>query len=397
MNKHGRDINLTEKLEWGSAQHNLLPEETICRLRRFKEVILFGAGKSGEYICDLLHREKIAVICFCDNSSVKQGKRIMDIPVYSFENAVQMYQEAAICLSSCFSDEIYKQIRQYDSKLLERTFFCLNTLAWETWSQKTVSLETEYIRANIAEFSETYERLADELSKKVLVGLLNFRITRNFKYLDDVVSEEAVTYFDESIISGKNKRNIRFFVDGGAYTGDTLESFMEFQTEPYDAVICYEPDNLNAEKLENFVKNRQLKNIIIRNRALWNHNGMLTFQQGSAFSSAVQTGTGEGNDVEAESLDEAFGQSGIRIDMIKLDIEGSEKEALLGAAKIISRDKPILAVCVYHRQEDLIVIPDLISTLYPGYLFYLRQYFHTPYETVLYAVPPADSPEKEKL
>jgi hypothetical protein len=70
-----------------------------------------------------------------------------------------------------------------------------------------------------------------------------------------------------------------------------------------------------------------------------------------------------------------------------MDVEGAEKEALLGARKTIQNEKPALAVCVYHKFDDLYVIPDLIQSFGVKYKYYLRHYTLGLAETVLYAVP----------
>ena len=75
-----------------------------------------------------------------------------------------------------------------------------------------------------------------------------------------------------------------------------------------------------------------------------------------------------------------------KITFLKMDIEGSELKALHGARKIIQRDKPKLAICVYHKPEDIIEIPLYINSLVPEYKFYMRHYGYTPANTVLYAI-----------
>lgn len=71
--------------------------------------------------------------------------------------------------------------------------------------------------------------------------------------------------------------------------------------------------------------------------------------------------------------------------ILKMDIEGSELKALNGARKIITEQKPKLAICVYHRPDDLYMIPELIHDLVPEYRFKIRQHAYSPFETVLYA------------
>ena len=72
--------------------------------------------------------------------------------------------------------------------------------------------------------------------------------------------------------------------------------------------------------------------------------------------------------------------------MIKMDIEGFEYRALLGARKTIEQYHPILAICVYHKKEDIWEIPKLIYSMCKRYKFYLRHYSLFEYETVLYAI-----------
>ena len=49
-----------------------------------------------------------------------------------------------------------------------------------------------------------------------------------------------------------------------------------------------------------------------------------------------------------------------RVDFIKMDIEGSEKQALAGAAQTLKRFKPRMALAAYHKPEDPAAIPALV-------------------------------------
>lgn len=71
-----------------------------------------------------------------------------------------------------------------------------------------------------------------------------------------------------------------------------------------------------------------------------------------------------------------------------MDIEGSELEALKGAVHTIQRDKPKLAICIYHKPEDMTEIPLYIKSLVPEYKFYVRHHSNCWTDTVLYAVMP---------
>lgn len=69
-----------------------------------------------------------------------------------------------------------------------------------------------------------------------------------------------------------------------------------------------------------------------------------------------------------------------------MDIEGAELEALKGCVKILKEQKPKLAVCVYHKQNDIYEILNFILNANPKYKFYLRHYSLGASDTVLYAI-----------
>ncbi len=72
---------------------------------------------------------------------------------------------------------------------------------------------------------------------------------------------------------------------------------------------------------------------------------------------------------------------------IKMDVEGAELRALHGAAATIRNHRPALAVCVYHKPEDLVTIPRFIKKLHPDYRLYIRGHSTlVTNELVLYAV-----------
>jgi FkbM family methyltransferase len=75
-----------------------------------------------------------------------------------------------------------------------------------------------------------------------------------------------------------------------------------------------------------------------------------------------------------------------KVTFIKMDIEGAELEALKGCRHIIEKCRPKLAICIYHKPEDMYEIPLYIKSLVPEYRFYVRAYSNREIETVLYAV-----------
>ena len=93
----------------------------------------------------------------------------------------------------------------------------------------------------------------------------------------------------------------------------------------------------------------------------------------------------EGNTTMAcVKLDDVVG--GLPISYIKMDVEGEEYNSLLGAKELIKKYTPNLAICTYHRTDDMWRLLNLIASYSDKYKFYLRSYNLYARETVLYAI-----------
>jgi hypothetical protein len=71
--------------------------------------------------------------------------------------------------------------------------------------------------------------------------------------------------------------------------------------------------------------------------------------------------------------------------LIKMDIEGSEREALLGASGVIRRRKPKLIICTYHKPEDIYELPQTIMKIRDDYELRLWQIGESFWDVILYA------------
>lgn len=184
-------------------------------------------------------------------------------------------------------------------------------------------------------------------------------------------------YFDEGIIKlGENE----VFLDCGCYDFETSQIFME-KCPTYNKVICFEPNKDNQKLIEQKIKQFGENKVEMIPYGVWNKRDTLYF--GGSGSSAMVSESGI-EKVEVVTIDEVIKD---KVTFVKMDIEGSELNALKGAARTIINNKPRLAICVYHKPEDILEIPLYILNLIPEYKLYLRHYsnyFAT--ETVLYAV-----------
>jgi hypothetical protein len=97
---------------------------------------------------------------------------------------------------------------------------------------------------------------------------------------------------------------------------------------------------------------------------------------------------GGGTEVAVKKLDDIWEE--VNPTLLKMDIEGAELSALQGAYKIIQQHLPLLCICLYHKNNDIIDIPRWLHDNFPQYYLYLRKHAHCyASELVLYALPPA--------
>ena len=185
-----------------------------------------------------------------------------------------------------------------------------------------------------------------------------------------------------------------YAVDGGACYGDTAIAFAS-SVGAKGKVYSFDfiPSHINAMQ-NNIDLNPWAKEIIkifpyavgkISNKV----NGLANNDDKEMISGASllwTAGISEAN-VPIRSIDDLHLRGEIeRVDFIKLDIEGFEIEALLGARKSIEKFTPKLAISLYHKDDDFFKIPETILKINPGYRFYLDHYTSHAEETILYAI-----------
>ena len=68
-----------------------------------------------------------------------------------------------------------------------------------------------------------------------------------------------------------------------------------------------------------------------------------------------------------------------------MDIEGGELDALKGAENVLKQYKPKLAICVYHKPEDLLNVAHYLKIIVPDYRLYLDHKGKNLHASILYA------------
>ena len=233
-----------------------------------------------------------------------------------------------------------------------------------------------------------YERV-DDKSKKIWEKLLRARW--------DPESDQALLYRDALDLSMETGSRQYFpegeifkqpekegvFIDGGALSGSSAIGFARWCGKDYGKIYSFEPDTRYHDLLETNIRCHRMERVKIMDAALYDYTGVADFSAEPIGSSKV--GQGEGK-VPVVSIDDLFLTKRERVAYIKMDIEGSECKALDGAKQIIQRDRPKLAICIYHGEEDIFQVPYKIMSELGYTRIHIRHYSDTVGESVVYAV-----------
>lgn len=344
-----------------------------------KKIIIYGAGAFGREMCSHLKDNNIPVLAFLDKNA-KPGQRLFDIPVYLPEN--EFFSEIGrknitIILSIVLTEPARKEITSYLHCLGYQDIIDAQTLrAMKVpYAPEKMEPDPEELLAKKEEILSAFALLADEQSREIYASNLKAHFERN--YLDTLESIGAIQYFSPGI-----PHELRFsqFIDCGAYTGDTLSVLVNGRD--IHAYAGFEPGQKSFQELSRTAD--MLQDMIpcfLFPCAVSGFTGMTNFCDIAGSGALDKSGTGLVPVVRLDEVLKNFCPS-----MIKMDIEGEEYSALLGAQKMITQYKPDLAICVYHYVSDLWRILNLIQSWNLGYSFYLRSHSSATMETLLYAV-----------
>jgi FkbM family methyltransferase len=345
-----------------------------------RPIALYGLGFFGGVIVKNFASEGITAECFCDSKKTgvdgETGLRIVTPRELRTD-----YADANIVVSVANPHnessvrETVKSLGFDDARIFgfkdAYRFIKKSRVEW-------VSLPLSEVEALAEGFEWAYGFFGDERSRGILL-----EIVRGYLFnttFDHEPPQEA--YFPDAFRLGDDE----VFIDGGLYTGDTAEAFIKRVGGRYRRVIGFDIDEGNLSAARRNL--RQYRDVEIVSEGLWSRSARLRAELGIAAGSNVNEAASE--PVGLTSLDEFFSDRPAREypSFIKLDVEGSEKEALAGARGIIREARPKLAVCAYHKPEDVFALTKLIYELNPAYRFFLRHYSPYVWDTVLYACEP---------
>lgn len=297
-----------------------------------------------------------------------------------FLSHMNSYQGISSMLRECSYDEIVGMV----SSVVKVDISDLEHHPMGGYSKGKRSGAYQYVlrdlMQNIGYYDWVFTRLADEESKRVFTLLIQFRVVPDMKFIEAAFDPINHQYFDKTIVSCNSDE---VFVDCGGFIGDTTEDFISLYKN-YKKIYVYEPSEDNISTCRENLK--QYSNVEVSQCGVGEKQEKLIISGSGSSSSFVGTEeTDDSDTVEIISLDKRIEE---KVTFIKMDIEGFEIPAIIGAKHHIKNDSPKLAICTYHIISDMWEIPKLIDFINPNYKFYFRHYMKTQnWETVVYAIP----------
>lgn len=351
-------------------------------LKQAKNVCVYGLGRYFEEAFFRQHvRERFGVNLLCDKSEqrlreLSEDSRVATLYLVKMEELAMIENVVVILMLG----DPRSALDELGDIVGTENCITYNDLVLD--ELMTVNRTDDYYENSWDRLLQAFWMQEDERSKEIFVNIFCLWAAPHLAWYS---YEELCTlpqYFPEDIFSVTGCRNV---VDCGAYTGDTLEEYVKRTRGEFERYYAFELDHGNHIKLQETVKNlHQEDKVACFPYGVWSEEKDICYGTMASDDSLSIYNTREKQTAHVVSLDHQL--KDVSIDLIKMDIEGAEMEALKGCAGIIQKQHPVMAVCVYHRIEDLWEVPLYLKALCGDYKIYMRH--HAKYwvaETVCYA------------
>ena len=351
-------------------------------------IVLFGAGGLGRKTLSGLRKIGIDPLAFTDNNSRLWNTFVDGLQVLSPQDAAGQFGKTATFITTIWHGNSQDRQATRLKQLIDLN--CVNIISFGHlfWKYPSIFFPHAYLelpskfRQHTEELRKLFYIWADDASRQEYISQLKFRMRMEFDSLTPPASHAQ--YFPKDLFSVLPEE---VFIDCGAFDGDTIQVFLQHQVNFSGEIFAFEPDSLNFQKLQKYISTLSetiKKQLFVQQSPVGTCGQKVRFSSTGTVSSAAT----ENGDIEMDCI--CIDQMATKCNpsFIKMDIEGAEVDALKGARETIQRLRPILAICVYHKPNDLWEIPLLISSYFDDYRLFLRPHDEEGWELVCYAIPP---------
>jgi FkbM family methyltransferase len=336
--------------------------ETVIGAMKDSNVAIYGFGFLGKWVYEFLKNE------FNYTASI-YDKRELSTPAGSCNSLqdLRSYKGIIIICSRHYVEEVGELMSSLGIRWISADAFFL----------QIISVNREMIIDNFSH---------DQLSLKTYFALEKILASGLMIENSHLVKDQ---YFHPPEFHASFNES---FVDAGAFTGDTLEKFIQENLGTFESIYAFEPGDRQFGALKTRV-NRLVsewaikdKKINLFKKGLGHAKSSALFDEKSddAMSHSVTlAGGSEGGEIQIVTIDDELAD--VNISFIKSDIEGMDLPMLKGAEKTIIKNRPKLAISCYHYPTDLVEMLKFINGLRLNYKFKLRHHANVIGDYVLYA------------
>ena len=324
-----------------------------------KKIVMYGMGNGADKILRVCDKRGIPVSDFFASDGFVRGQLFHGKHVMSFSEIKEKYGADNIIVLVAFATSLPEVEQAIERVAAECELYVPDV---PVFGEEV--FDSEFCAKHADELREVYGLWADEASREVYESIIKYRLGATLGELQRVVTDKSVIYSDllctDRIVTA---------VDAGAYNGDTVRELADVAPRLSD-VFALEPDARNFAKLSEYAASETRFKVIPVQSAAWSEACELPYDASGNRNACVGTGGKRTRTVSAVTIDSLCTN---RCDYIKYDVEGSEREALLGSARTIEDHRPSLLVSGYHHARDIFSLPLLIHSLCPSYKLYLRR------------------------
>lgn len=328
-------------------------------------IVLYGMGNGADKVLDAFKKRNIraAGVMASDDFC-----RYQDFRGFTVKKESDFTRElGAFTVALCFGSSLPEVMGHIEDVARRHTLLIPNVPV-----VGDSLMDDSFIERYRGEIESACALLADEQSRRVYKGALDFIYTGRLAYLKAIESDKDEVFRD--ILRLNNER----YLDLGAYRGDTADEFLRY-TDGYESILAVEPNPKNYQKLREHLKAIENANAV--NAGIADREGVMYVTKGGGRMAALSADNGV--EVPVTTVD-ALNASPT---YIKVDIEGMESAMLDGAVRTIREHQPKLNLAAYHRSEDFFSLVLRLHEINPDYQIYLRKHPYIPcWDLNIYAI-----------
>lgn len=335
-----------------------------------KNVVLYGMGDGADKILRACAQKGVAVSDVFASDGFVRGHAFHGMTVKTWSEIKTLYGAQNVVVLLCFGTSRPEVLENILRIRTEAELYAPDVPVFGDGL-----FDSAFCEAHREELAQARALLSDEESKTVFDSILNFKLTGDIAHLLTAQTDE-----EELMKTMVRPWEITTAMDLGAYNGDSVRALLDATDSTVQTVYAAEPDIRNFKKLAAYAETEQRAEVYPIHAGAWSEKTVLFFDaEGNRNATLVQNRSAvlQGRsakirEIAVDTVDRLM--AGKQVDYIKYDVEGSEREALLGSAETVKRCEPRLMVSLYHRNEDLFALPLLLHRLFPAYRgFYLRR------------------------